>query len=67
MKGISREASNRNVTVWSKENPKKKQIKAARYANVSLTHAFHSFKYKNELNFSQFYKYIEPIYKKPHR
>ena len=66
MKSISREASNRNITIWS-GNPKKKFLKAARYSNISFIQAYHSFEYKKELNYSQFYKYIEPIYKKPHR
>ncbi len=40
MKSISREASNRNVTIWStKNNIKTKHIKAARYSNLSITQA----------------------------
>ncbi len=68
MKSISREASNRNITIWSKKkNIKNKQLKAVRYSNISFTQAYFTFKFKHELNFTQFYKYFEPIYKKPHR
>ena len=65
MMNISQEASNR--TIIAKDCFKNKKIETVRYCNVSWLEAYFCFEYRDELSFSTFYKYVEKIYKKPHR
>lgn len=65
MKNVSQIASNRTVMVI--DSNKIKQNIPVRYSNISWIEAYKSFSYRNELSFSTFYKYIDKIYKKPHR
>jgi hypothetical protein len=58
MKSISSIAANRYL---------KKCESNAYYSSVPLVQAYNSFKYKDYLSFSSFYKYVSDKFKKPHR
>ncbi len=60
MNNISNEASNRNVIIEGEAVP-------VRYCNMSWVEAYNSFNSKDEIKFTSFKKYVDKIYKKPHR
>ena len=66
VKSLSNVASNGVVC----SNPKKqgdKEIVTVRYLNCSFKEAYRKFKFKKEICFTTFCKYIQKRYKKPHR
>ena len=66
MEKISSEASYRTIKLCSKISNTYIDT-LVRYCNVSKRKAYESFEYKNELCEASFNKYVEKIYKKPHR
>ena len=63
VESISNVASNRTVY----NNRLDKEVTAVRYLNCTKREAYRSFKGNKEIGFTSFCKYMDKIYKKPHR